>query len=218
MKKLAYKLPDLLMTLVIIFSAFSVSIAQKAKSIKGNTTLELAGYSVVSPSGDDWKYFIIPDRNTVQFMYESSNFLNGKENSTFVVVFKDSLLSEIDKSEREYADEFLKENLNGFKSQEHMNVKRSKNFDTTIAGRNFYAMSSSADDLGIAIPCTYADNLFFIHFPDDFKTTKTFYQFVITGYYNLPLGKKNSNESDLKPVFSIMRSFRTEKKALPDKK
>jgi hypothetical protein len=89
-----------------------------------------------------------------------------------------------------------------------MKITRSKKFDTAIAGKNYYAMSSFADDHDFAVAGTYADNLFLIHFPDDFKTNHTFYQFLITGYYNLPLGKKNSNESDLKPVFSLMQSFK----------
>jgi len=72
-------------------------------------------------------------------------------------------------------------------------------------------MSSSADDHDFAVASTYADYLFLIHFPDDFKTNHTFYQFLITGYYNMPLGKKNSNESDLKPVFILMQSFKIKK-------
>lgn len=113
MKKLIYNF--LVMIIVMIFTALNQSFAQKAKSINGNTTLELNRFSVVSPPGDDWKYFITPDKNIVQFIYESSDLLTGKENSTFAVVLKDSVLTAIDKSENEYADEFLEENLNGFK-------------------------------------------------------------------------------------------------------
>lgn len=210
MKKLAYNLSHLIMIIVMIFAALNFSFAQKTKSINGNTTLELNRFSVVSPPGDDWKYFITPDKNIVQFIYESSDFLTGKENSTFAAVLKDSVLTAIDKSEKEYSDEFLEENLNGFKSQEHMNIIRSRKFDTSIAGRYLFAISSTANDHDIAVTASYADNLFFIYFPDDFKTTRTFYQFQIAGYYNLPLGKKNSNESDLKPIYSIIKSFRTE--------
>lgn len=209
MKKLTIKQTELLMILVFILSMLNVSFAQKSKSIKGNSTVELNRYSVVSPSGDDWKYFTTPDMNTVQFICKSSNFLSGKENSTFAVVIKDSLLGEIVKSEREYADEFLEENLNGFKSYEaNMKIKRNRKFDTTVAGRNYFSMYSSADDHDYAIPSTYADNLFFIYFPDDFKTSRIFYQFLISSYYNLPTGNKKSNESDLKPVFSLMKSFK----------
>ena len=210
MKKLTYNLSHLIMIIVMIFATLNISFAQKAKSINGNTTLELNRFSVVSPPGDDWKYFVTPDKNIVQFIYESSDFLTGKENSTFAAVLRDSVLTAIDKSEKEYSDEILEENLNGFKSQEHMNIIRSRKFDTSIAGRYLFAMSSAASDHDIVIPATYADILLFIYFPDDFKTTRTFYQFLITGYYNLPLGKKNSNESDLKPIYSIVKSFRME--------
>jgi len=78
MKKLIYKLAGHILALVIIFSALDISIAQKEKSIQGNTIIELNGFSVVSPSGDDWKYFITPDKNTVQFMFEYSNIQTEK--------------------------------------------------------------------------------------------------------------------------------------------
>lgn len=217
MKKLSYILTGLMIIVIMIMTAFSISSAQITKSIKGNTTLELNRFSVNSPSGDDWEYFITPDKNIVQFIYESSDFLSGKENSTFAVVLKDSVFTKIDKSEKEYADEFLEENLNGFISNEYMNIIRSRKFDTSIAGRYLFAVSSAADDHDFAVPPTYADILFFIFFPDDFKTTRTFYRFQIAGYYNLPLGKKNSNESDLKPIYSIVKSFRMEEPAAREK-
>lgn len=215
MKDLSFKLHVLTAILVMILTALNMSFAQNQKEIKGNSTIELNGYSLVSPSGDDWKYFITPDKNTVQFMCESSNILTGKENSTLLVVLKDSLYKETDKSERELADKFLEENLNGFKSQEeYMKIRNSRKCDTTIQGRKYFALFSSADDHDFVILSTYADNAFFIYFPDDFKTTRTFYQYVITSYYNLPTGNRNSNRSDLKPIFSTLKSLKYDETAV----
>lgn len=217
MKNLKNILKILLIIQIIIFSINNVSFAQKSKSIEENTLLKLNGYTIVSPSGDDWEYFITPDKNQVQFSNESSSFLTGKENLSIIIILKDTLFNEIHKTEKEYADEFLEENLNDFQSLDRfMKVNRSRRFDTTIAGNTYYALSFSANNYKNVIPPTYSDILCFMYFPDDFNTGRIFYQFNIISYYNLPLGKKNSNSSDLKPIFSIMKSIKREVNHTPD--
>jgi hypothetical protein len=198
-------------------AACSVSFAQKPKSIEPNTLVKLDGFTILSPPGDDWEYVLQNNRIEVLFINESSNILTGSGNSTIISVYKDSLFVPAEKGEKEYADGFLDENINDFKKigLEELKIKSSRKFDTTIAGRKLYAIAYTST-YSIRNSKQYLDDIFFLCFPDDFKTSRVFFGFNISSSYNQPLGFFNINSAELKPIFSVMKSFKMKESADPE--
>lgn len=217
MKTLRLILPVISAVLLIIFSESSTVFAQKIKSIEPNTLIKLDGFSITSPSGDDWEYTLHKSRKEVYLYYESSNILTGSATSTIVSVYKDSLITPAEKEVKEYADAYLDKNVSDFKHSgvAGVRIKSTRKSDTTITGRKFYAIAYNAS-YRIENLQLYLDDVFFLYFPDDFEESRIFFGFNISCSYNQPLGIFNINSSDLKPVFGILKSFKMQESVKPE--
>lgn len=217
MKTLRFILPFVSAVMLIFFSECSTAIAQKAKSIEPNTLIKLDGFTITSPSGDDWEYAKHKSHREVYLYNESSNILTGSATSTVISVYKDSLITPADKEEKEYADAYLDKNVSDFKHAglTGAKIKSTRKFDTTIAGRKFYAIAYNAS-YRIENLQLYLDDVFFLYFPEDFKASKIFFGFNISCSYNQPLGILDINSSDLKPIFGIVKSFKTKEIVNPE--
>lgn len=217
MKTRSNVLTRVLIAMAIAIAPLSISFAQKMKSIEPNTPVKLNGFTVTSPSDDDWEYAVAKDKRTVNFMLESSNILTGSTNKTFISVFKDSILIEAQTSEKQLAEKLLEEDLNGFRNAgfEKITVNGKRHFDTTVAGRMYYGIVYSGK---YTLPdwhvWTYYDNISFIFFPSDSTSSRQYFGFNISSSYNQPLGMISINSSELKPIFSILKSFRSDEAAV----
>ncbi|MBK6506875.1 MAG: hypothetical protein IPG02_14700 [Ignavibacteria bacterium] len=217
MKKKLKIFSNLILMLAIFVAVCSVSFAQKTKSIEPNTLVKLNGFTVTSPSDDDWEYVISKDKGTVNFILESSNILTGSVNKTFISVFKDSILIETESSRKQLAENLLEEDLRAFKNAGFENLKMNgkRHFDTTIAGRRYYGIIFSCK---FTLPdwhvWTYYESVSFIFFPGDSTSVKQYFGFNISSSYNQPLGVIKTNSAELKPIFSLMKSFKYDEAAV----
>jgi hypothetical protein len=213
-----YKINPIKFTVILIFAAglFNINVAQNFKSIEGKTTVKLNGFSVKSPSGDDWEFDISNDKNIAHFADDSFNFLTGESNSTFITVYRDTFLIITEKTEKEDAANYLNAELKIIKkhtktSSEDVKIDTVSMFDTTIAGKKYYAMAYSTTNKISFLNEYYTDNLLFIHFPENYKTTGLFYGFLISCAYNQPL-IFDINSSDLTPIYKMIKNWQIDVK------
>lgn len=218
MKTERLTLNKLIIICVILILANSISVAQKFEQIEGKTSLALSGFSLKSPSGDDWEYLASKDKKTVWFRDESFNFLTGEENKTYIRVFADSVTVPENKSEQEFADDYLANQYNKIIDQtkkslaendiDDVNVDNERKFDTVIAAKKFYSKAYSLDYSVSILNKGYSDNLLFVYLPENFKESHSVFVFDISGSYNQPNIIFNINSSDLKPIYRMIKSFK----------
>lgn len=141
--------------------------------------VDMGTYSVSYPVGDDWTCRDDKFNRSIIFKRSKQWWTGRVLGETTINIYENTIKADtFTYSEKQFADEYRKNELKNLKEKALNKPEDILIFDTLLNGKKFYCLSYNSDDVTFLFG-NVMESMMALHFPSEFNDKHTFYVFLI---------------------------------------